>query len=294
MPGLEPGVVVRCGASFMGSALRRRLSVDRRTDHRDEGPVCQTSPRRRRRSPRTRTASLYPWHSTRSQAISPPGTEWTFSASRSGHHVDAVVRGAGSVLVAAGVPVRLVSGASRGVPVQLVARGPVPALTGVPQRVEGVVVAVVAAREVVGDVVEDLNLDDITNNLTGGNYGDNDTLDALWNACEGGDWAACDQLYWDSPGGSAYESFGDTCGNRTDGSLLCVDELGGGTQTEPNAYGDDTTLDALWDACTAEDWQARDDLYDQSDVGSGYEAYGDTCGNKYAAGTTDYCVDVMP
>ena len=144
------------------------------------------------------------------------------------------------------------------------------------------------------NVVEDLNLDDITNNLTGGNYGDNDTLDALWNACEGGDWAACDQLNWDSPGGSAYESFGDTCGNRTDGSLLCVDELGGGTQTEPNAYGDDTTLDALWDACTAEDWQACDDLYDQSDVGSGYEAYGDTCGNKYAAGTTDYCVDVMP
>src|SRR5665647_3256380 len=87
-PGLEPGVVVRCGASFMGSALRRRLSVDRRTDHRDEGPVCQTSPRRRRRSPRTRTAPLYPWHSTRSQAISPPGTECAFSAARSGHHVD--------------------------------------------------------------------------------------------------------------------------------------------------------------------------------------------------------------
>jgi len=213
------------------------------------------------------------------------------------------------------------------------------------------------------NVVEDLNLDDITNNLDnlgqGDNYGDNDTLDALWNACEGEDWAACDQLYFDSPLGSAYESFGDTCGNRTDGGLLCVDELGSGAApSEPNAYGDDTTLDALWDACTAEDWQACDDLYMQSgagtayetfgdtcgnrtdgnldcvtelgglagagtygddpyfdglwdlctaedwqacddlylesDVGSGYEAYGDTCGNKYAAGTTDFCVDVMP
>src|SRR5665648_743622 len=59
-------------------------------------------------------------------------------------------------------------------------------------------------------------------------------------------------------------------------------------------YGDNATLDALWDACAAEDWQACDDLYMQSDVGSGYEAYGDTCGNKYAAGTTDFCVDVMP
>src|SRR5674476_1388694 len=161
MPGLEPGVVVRCGASFMGSALRRRLSVDRRTDHRDEGPVCQTSPRRRRRSPRTRTASLYPWHSTRSQAISPPGTEWTFSASRSGHHVDAVVRGAGSVLVAAGVAVRLVSGADVRLVVQVVAGLPVLGRARVPQRVEGVVVAVVAAREVVGDVVEVEVLDDV-------------------------------------------------------------------------------------------------------------------------------------
>src|SRR5450756_1666224 len=37
-PELEPGVAVGFGASFMGGALRRRLSVDRRTNHRDEGP----------------------------------------------------------------------------------------------------------------------------------------------------------------------------------------------------------------------------------------------------------------
>ena len=61
-----------------------------------------------------------------------------------------------------------------------------------------------------------------------------------------------------------------------------------------DSYGDNATLDALWDACTAENWQACDDLYMQSDVGSGYEAYGDTCGNKYTAGTGDFCVDVMP
>src|SRR5450830_596993 len=61
-----------------------------------------------------------------------------------------------------------------------------------------------------------------------------------------------------------------------------------------DSYGDNATLDALWDACKAEDWQACDDLYLQSDVGSEYEAYGDTCGNKYDAGTTNLCVDVMP
>ena len=144
------------------------------------------------------------------------------------------------------------------------------------------------------NVVED-NLDGITNNLTGGNHGDNATLDALWDACAAEDWASCDQLYFDSPVGSEYESFGDTCGNKTDGTQLCVDELGSGAvPSEPNAFGDDPTLDALYTACTAENWQACDDLYMQSGVGTEYEAYGDTCGNKYTAGTTDLCVDVMP
>src|SRR5665648_935491 len=198
----------------------------------------------------------------------------------------------------------LVLRVERGVEVQLVARGPVLGRAGVPQRVERGVVAVVAAREVVevvGDLVEDnFNLDEITNdlnNLTGGNHGDNATFDALWDACAAEDWASCDQLYLDSPFGSEYESFGDTCGNRTDGSADCLVALGGAVDphnTSGNNYGDNAYLDGLWDSCTAEDWQACDDLYLQSDVGSGYKAYGDTCGNKYVAGTQDYCVDVMP
>jgi len=76
------------------------------------------------------------------------------------------------------------------------------------------------------DVVHN-NLDDITNNLTGDKYGDNAALDALWDACVAENWQACDDLYLQSPLGSEYESFGDTCGNRTDGNQLCVDELGG-------------------------------------------------------------------
>ena len=142
------------------------------------------------------------------------------------------------------------------------------------------------------NVVEDLNLDDITNNLIGGNHGDNPTLDALWDACATEDWASCDQLHMESVTGSEYGSFGDTCGNRTDGSQLCVVELGSGAApSEPNAYGDSTTLDALYTACAAEDWQACDDLYMQSGVGTAYEVFGDTCGNRTDGGL--YCVDEL-
>ena len=66
------------------------------------------------------------------------------------------------------------------------------------------------------------------------------------------------------------------------------DGLGpGGRAADPAAAGRGTPRQA-------ESWQAVDDLYLQSDIGSVYEAYGDTCGNKYVAGTMDYCVDVMP
>ena len=50
-------------------------------------------------------------------------------------------------------------------------------------------------------------------------------LDALFAACEGGDGAACDDLYFDSPFGSRYENFGNTCGNRFETSPgLCADQ----------------------------------------------------------------------
>lgn len=49
---------------------------------------------------------------------------------------------------------------------------------------------------------------------TGNGYGSDATLDALWDSCEGGDMAACDELYWTSPLLSEYESFGQTCGGR--------------------------------------------------------------------------------
>jgi hypothetical protein len=45
-------------------------------------------------------------------------------------------------------------------------------------------------------------------------YGDDPDLDVLWDACAAGDGAACDDLYVESPFGSEYEEFGETCGGR--------------------------------------------------------------------------------
>jgi hypothetical protein len=47
-------------------------------------------------------------------------------------------------------------------------------------------------------------------------YGDDPELDVLWDACDGGDLGACDDLWFSSPAGSAYEEFGATCGDRVE------------------------------------------------------------------------------
>lgn len=77
---------------------------------------------------------------------------------------------------------------------------------------------------------DDSDSGDTTNttdsNAAEGSYGSDPTLDALWDSCEDGDYAACDQLYQDSPGGSEYEEFGDTCGDRNEPSGFCVSIYG--------------------------------------------------------------------
>ncbi|WP_299036073.1 hypothetical protein [uncultured Pseudokineococcus sp.] len=50
--------------------------------------------------------------------------------------------------------------------------------------------------------------------------------------------------------------------------------------SEGDAYGDNPDLDALWDACEDGDGTACDDLYLQSALGSGYEGFGYTCGER--------------
>lgn len=45
-------------------------------------------------------------------------------------------------------------------------------------------------------------------------FGDDPELDELWTACENENAAACSELYFMSPAGSEYESFGESCGGR--------------------------------------------------------------------------------
>ena len=55
-------------------------------------------------------------------------------------------------------------------------------------------------------------------------YGDDPELDALWDACEAGDDVACDDLFWQSPTGSEYESFALSCAGRGCGIEEAVSE----------------------------------------------------------------------
>ena len=79
-----------------------------------------------------------------------------------------------------------------------------------------------------------------------GTYGSDPTLDALWDDCDAGDYQACDDLYNESPSGSEYEDFGDTCGDRNEPQGYCVDVYGDGSETtETTESSSDTTIDGL-------------------------------------------------
>ena len=61
-----------------------------------------------------------------------------------------------------------------------------------------------------------------------------------------------------------------------------------------NAYGDNPELDLLYDACAAGDGDACDELYFNSEVGSEYEAFGMTCGERFENDVNaGVCFDVI-
>jgi hypothetical protein len=62
--------------------------------------------------------------------------------------------------------------------------------------------------------------------LENGDGGDEPDLDALIEACEGGDMASCDDLWLNTPVGSEEERIGATCGGRSE------EELDGGCEAE--------------------------------------------------------------
>lgn len=102
-------------------------------------------------------------------------------------------------------------------------------------------------------------------------------FEALKGACAAEDWAACDDLYLESPIGSDYETFGDTCGGRNEGAGYCINEFGDGIDPgEPMTRGSSAGLDALWTACEGGDAEACDLLYSESPVDSEYEAFAES------------------
>jgi hypothetical protein len=109
-------------------------------------------------------------------------------------------------------------------------------------------------------------------------YGSDAQLDALYDECSGEGWQACDDLYYESPLGSEYEEYGDTCGGRTDGGGFCAERFG--VDPTGQSYGDDPALDLLWDLCADGDDAACDDLYSVAPADSEYESFGDSCGGR--------------
>lgn len=101
---------------------------------------------------------------------------------------------------------------------------------------------------------------------------------ALSEACSAQEWAACDELYWQSPSGSAEEELGSTCGGAAaDGTYgNCSGLLGGADYQEPMVRGSSRFLDMLWDACESGDAQACEALYMNSPVGSEYETFAES------------------
>ena len=58
--------------------------------------------------------------------------------------------------------------------------------------------------------------------------GDDPHLEALAQDCFDGDFASCDQLFFESPVDSDYEAYGDSCGGRNEPAGLCVNIYGEG------------------------------------------------------------------
>ena len=109
-------------------------------------------------------------------------------------------------------------------------------------------------------------------------------LDGWWAACGEGSSRACAQLVLSAPGGSAYASFGWTCGGRTtrDCALLVGDDGAppalAGRSPQDSPPGDDEYLDQLWERCGAADATACRDLATFGPPGSDYERYALSCG----------------
>ena len=75
------------------------------------------------------------------------------------------------------------------------------------------------------------------------------------------------------------------------------DAVGGGWLTgveDGETYGDNPVLDGYWDDCEDGDGLSCDELYYSSGVGTEYERFGVTCGDRYSeTSAPEYCEDEL-
>jgi hypothetical protein len=125
--------------------------------------------------------------------------------------------------------------------------------------------------------------------------------------CAAEDWSACDELWGITPVDSDWEQYGGTCGGRVSyQAASCVDRFegggdsGGSTGSAPTAtsapvppgnLGDDPdgTFAPLAQDCFNGDYQACDQLWITTPVGSDWEQYAGTCAGRvgYESGTCE-------
>ena len=79
-------------------------------------------------------------------------------------------------------------------------------------------------------------------------------------------------------------------------STALAEHYGRPATVTPDGLGDDPILDQYAASCYDGDMAACDTLYDQSEVGSTYEAYGGTCAGRQPNRNSDvvYCTDAFP
>ncbi len=120
-------------------------------------------------------------------------------------------------------------------------------------------------------------------------------LDGQVAECRGGDAAACDALAQNAAPGTTAWFVGATCaGVVYPGSA----ESCAGLQTVAGVSavgvpGADAELDVLMTSCDGGDLPACDELYRLAPLGSVYERFGDTCGNRLPGGMPFYCSSVF-
>ena len=134
-----------------------------------------------------------------------------------------------------------------------------------------------------------------TTTTTEGDGGDEedtslDDFAAEISACEGGDMAACDQLFAITPVGSAAEDIGRTCGGLGDDTTAgqCDELFGDGGDGGDTGSGDGSLDDFAEDVagCSSGDMAICDQLFLETPVGSEAEAFGLSCGGLRPADET--------